>query len=574
MPRLRWSILLLAVTLLATTRPAVARQLTIHSFDVQIEIHADSTIEVTEILEVKFEGSWNGVYRTIPIEYRDAEGFNYTLFLEPEGVTDDNGNALKYEVSHQGGYKRFKIYVPNAANATRTVIIRYKSLDALRFFADHDELYWNITGNEWEAPIENATARIELPAGVTGLHATAFSGGFGSRGQDAAVKVEGNVVEVRMNRPLFYHEGLTAVVGWDTGFTHPPGQLAKTVLFMRSNWPFFIPIGVFFLMGWLWYIKGRDPRRNPITVQYEPPEGMTPGEAGTLVDNEAAMRDITATIVDLAVRGFLTIEQKDKEQLLGLMHHKEYVFHRTKAATEWLNLKPHEQLLLGALFDGGVSDSVSLTELQNHFYVHLPPIRNRIFDGLMSDGFYLHRPDKLKQGFIGAGIVIGFLSVWAAGFLSSATGVSSLTTILSGVFTGAIIGGFGFFMSARTVSGERALEKVLGFEDFLGRVEKDQIERLEKTPEMFEKFLPYAMALRVEKKWVSAFQGIYTQPPQWYTGPYGAGFQPYLLVNDLDFMSSQAGTAMAASPRSAGGSGFGGGGFSGGGFGGGGGGGF
>lgn len=573
MRRLRWAISFL-VALLAAALPATARQLNIHSFDVQMDVHADSTVEVTEILEIRFEGSWNGIYRSIPVEYRDAAGFNYTLFLEPEGVTDDSGNALKYEVSQQHGYKRFKIYVPDAVDTTRTVVIRYRALDALRFFADHDELYWNITGNEWEAPIENATARIELPSGVTGLHATAFAGGFGSRGQDADVKVENNVVQVRMQRPLQYHEGLTAVVGWDTGFTHEPGAFANSVLFMRSNWPFFIPIGAFFLMGGFWYMKGRDPRRNPITVQYEPPEGMTPGEAGTLVDNEAAMRDITATIVDLAVRGHLTIEQKDKEELLGMLHHKEYVFHRTKAATEWTSLKPHEQLLLGALFDGGVSDSVSLSQLQNHFYVHLPAIRNRIFDGLMSDGFYLHRPDKVKQGFIGAGVVIGFLSVWAAGMLSSATGVSSQTTILSGVFTGIVIAGFGYFMSARTVSGERALEKVLGFEDFLGRVEKDRIERVEKTPALFEKFLPYAMALRVEKKWVGAFQGIYTQPPQWYSAPYGAMFQPYLFVNDLEYMSAQAGTAMGSSPRSAGGSGFGGGGFSGGGFGGGGGGGF
>ena len=573
MRKARWATAFLFVAL-AAAQSARARQLTIQSFDAQIDIHPDSTIEVTEILEVKFEGSWNGIYRTIPVEYRTNEGFNYTLFLEPESVTDDNGSPLKYELSQQHGYKRFKIYVPNAVNATRTVIIRYKAHDALRFFPDHDELYWNITGNEWEAPIENATARIVLPSGVTGLHAMAFTGGFGSRGQEADVKVTGNAVEVRMQRPLFYHEGLTAVVGWDSGFTHEPSAISRAILFMRSNWPFFIPIGVFFLMGWLWYTKGRDPRRNPITVQYEPPEGMTPGEAGTLVDNEAAMRDITATIVDLAVRGFLTIEQKDKEQLLGILHHKEYVFHRKKPATEWINLKPHEQLLLGALFDGGVSDSVSLSQLQNHFYVHLPAIRNRIFDGLMSDGFYLHRPDKLKQGFIGAGVVIGFLSVWGAGILSSATGVSSLTTILSGVFTGGIIALFGSLMSARTVSGERALEKVLGFEDFLGRVEKDQMERVEKTPAMFEKFLPYAMALRVEKKWVTAFQGIYTQSPAWYSGPYGAAFQPYLFVNDLEFMSAQAGTAMASSPRSAGGSGFGGGGFSGGGFGGGGGGGF
>jgi len=556
---------------------AHARQLTLKSFDERVVVHPDSTIEVTEILEVKFEGSWNGIYRTIPVEYRGSLGLNYTLFIEPEGVTDQDGHPLKYELSRQGQYKRFKIYVPGAANTTKTVVIRYEVLDALRFFPDHDELYWNVTGNEWDMAIENATARIELPEGVTGLHAEAFTGGYGERGQEANVKVAGNIVQIRMQRPLAFHEGLTAVVGWDKGFVHPPSTFAKAILFLRSNWPLFIPLFAFFIMGWLWYSKGRDPRRNPISVQYEPPEGMSPAESGTLVDNEAAMRDITATIVDLAVRGFLTIEQTDTSQMLGMVHHKNYLFHRTKAATEWANLKPHEQVLLSALFDGGASDSVSLTDLQNHFYVHLPTIRNRIFDGLMSDGFYLHRPDKLRQGFIGAGFVIGFILFWAAGFLSATMGISAVTTIASGILTGLIIAGFGYFMSARTVAGERALEKVLGFEDFLGRVEKDRIERIEKTPEMFEKYLPYAMALHVEKKWAGAFQDICKQPPAWYSGPYGSGFAPYLFITDLNLMSMQAGSAMASSPRSAGGaggSGFGGGGFSGGGFGGGGGGGF
>jgi uncharacterized membrane protein len=555
---------------LAAAWPAAARTLTIRNFDVQIKVQTDATLDVTEILEVHFTGSWNGLYRTIPIQYRDAAGFNYTLFIEPQGVTDDNGNPLKYEVSNQGANKRFKIYVPNAVDATRTVIIRYKVLDGLRFFQDHDELYWNITGNETDATVDNASARIELPANVTGLRATAYTGTLGSRGQEADVKIQGNVVEIHMQRPLFFHEGLTAVVGWDKGIVHEPGFLQNALLFLRSNWPFLVPLLVFFLMGWLWYSKGRDPRRNPITVQYEAPDGMTPGEVGTLVDNAADIRDITATIVDLAVRGFLTIEQKDSSQMLGLVHHKTYVFHRTKAPSDWTPLKPHEQVLLSALFDAGASDAVSTTDLQNRFYVHLPVIRDRIFDGLMSDGYYLHRPDKLKHGFLVAGILVGFLSVWGGGALSAAMGTSPLTVIVAGFLTGAIIAGFGYFMSARTVAGERALEKVLGFEDFLGRVEKDQIERIEKTPEMFEKYLPYAMALRVEKKWVTAFQGICTQPPSWYSGAYGSGFAPYLLVADLDMMSAQAGTAMASAPRSSGGSGFGGGGGAGGGFGGGG----
>jgi len=565
------------ICVLVFSFPASARQLTIQTFDALVEVHQDSTIEVTETLDVKFQGSWQGIYRNIPVEYRGSLGLNYTLFVEPESVTDSNGEPLKYEVSRRGQYKQLKICVPDAVDATRTIVIRYSVSDALRFFPDHDELYWNVTGNEWNAPIENASARIELPSGVTGLHAEAFTGGYGARGSDADVNVSGNAVTVVMRHALDYHEGLTAVVGWDKGFVHGPSAWQKISLFLRSNWPFFIPIAVFFLMGWYWYTKGRDPRRNPITVQYEAPDQLSPAEVGTLVDNEADMRDITATIVDLAVRGYLKIEEQDTSQALGLIHHKNFIFHRLKPAQDWSSLKPHEQTLLAAFFDDGVSEQVSLTDLQNRFYVHLPAIRNRIFDGLMESKFYLHRPDKVRQGWIAAAVFIGFASFFLGNALSNSMGISALTTILSGVFTAIIVAGFGYFMSARTVAGERELEKVLGFEDFLGRVEKDQIERMEKTPAMFEKYLPYAMALRVEKKWASAFQDIYRQPPQWYSAPYGSGFQTLWLINNLNLMSMQTGTAMASSPRSAGGaggSGFGGGGFSGGGFGGGGGGGF
>jgi uncharacterized membrane protein len=143
--------------------------------------------------------------------------------------------------------------------------------------------------------------------------------------------------------------------------------------------------------------------------------------------------------------------------------------------------------------------------------------------------------------------------------------------------TAAIVCGFGWFMPARTQAGARALEGILGFEDFLAHVESDRFNRMIKTPEMFEKFLPFAMALGVEKNWSKAFQGIYTQPPQWYQGgSYGPIFYPYMFTNDLNSMSSLASTAMTSAPRSSGGSawggdgGGGGGGFEGGGFGGGG----
>jgi len=359
---------------------------------------------------------------------------------------------------------------------------------------------------------------------------------------------------------------------------HSPSGLTKVFRFLRSNIPLLLPIFVFLGLFWWWWTHGREPQRQAISVQYDPPDQLTPGECGTLVDNSADIRDITATLVDLAVKGYLTIEQIDEEHLLGLTHSKNYIFHLKKPPAEWAAARPHEQEMLSALFDNGASTDVKSSDLQNHFYTHLPTIRERIFSALIADGYYLHRPDVTKTAYLGAAVAVGIGTVVGASTLAAVIGFSRLTWIVTGILTAAVIAVFGWLMSCRTTSGVRALEKVLGFEEFLSRVEKDQIARLETRPELFEKFLPYAMALRVEKKWVQAFAGISMQPPQWYSGPYGGvGFQPIFLVNNLNFMSSQVGSVMSSAPRSAGGSGgsgFGGGGFSGGGFGGGGGGGF
>ena len=576
---MRNAIRTLAICLLAcfAAFPAAARTLRIKHFDEQIEVRKDGTIDVTEVIEVQFTGSWHGIYRTIPVQYTTPQGFSYTLFLDPISITDDAGRKLKYERSSQGRYTKFKIYVPDAEDNTRTVIFHYEVLDAIRFLDDHDELYWNVTGDEWDAPIDLVTAHITLPDGTTGVRAIAYTGAFGSNAHDAKAAIGDDAVDLESTRPLSFHEGLTAVVGFDKGFVHPASSFTLFFRFLRSNIPLLIPIFLFFGLFWWWWTHGREPQRNAISVQYDPPDQLTPGECGTLVDNDAGMRDITATLVDLAVKGYLTIEQKDEEHLLGLTHTKNYVFHLKKPPAEWAAARPHEQEMLSALFDGGATADVRLSDLQNHFYTHLPEIKERIFQALISDGYYFHRPDTTKTAYLGAALAVAILSAIASTTFSGVTGFSWLTWFATGIISAIVIAVFGFLMSSRTITGARALEKVLGFEQFLSRVEKDQIERLQTRPELFEKFLPYAMALHVEKKWVQAFAGIAMQPPQWYQAPYGVGFQPLFFVNDLNFMSSQVGSVMSSSPRSAGGSGgsgFGGGGFSGGGFGGGGGGGF
>jgi hypothetical protein len=287
------------------------------------------------------------------------------------------------------------------------------------------------------------------------------------------------------------------------------------------------------------------------------------------------MRDITATIVDLAVRGYLVIEEKEKDQMLGLIKNKEYAFHLKKNPVEWTALKGHEIMLLGGIFANGAQPDVELSSLQNEFYKNLPGIKGSIFDALIKRGYFLHRPDYVRSGFVGGGIVVGVLLFVIGNGLAQKMGMAVAPFLIAGIASAAIIVGFGWFMPARTADGAKALAGVLGFEDFLSHVEADRMDRIAQTPATFEKFLPYAMALGVEKKWVGAFQNIYTQPPSWYQGGfYGGVFYPVMFVNSLDMMTMHASSVMASAPRSSGGSGFGGGGSSGGGMGGGGGGGF
>jgi uncharacterized membrane protein YgcG len=569
----------LLALLLLSVYGASARELEIQNFHADVQVSPDGSIRVTEKIQVHFIGSWQGLYRSIPIEYVTPQGFNYTLFVDVKRVTDEDGRALKFASSRERHYRKLKIYVPGAFNATHTVSIEYSVADGLRFFEDHDELYWNVTGDLWDYPLQSASATIELPAGTTNIRANQFTGGYGSRAQDADVQVSGNDVAVQTRNPLRFHEGLTIAVAFDKGFVKAPTAFDRFSLFIRSNWPLLVPVAALLLMFYLWWTRGRDPRLRPITAQYEPPNQLTPGECGTLIDNSADMRDITASIVDLAVRGFMVIEEHDKTSMLGLKHDKDFNFILNKDRSAWSALKPHEQVLLNGIFSAGtVGETVPMSNLQNRFYKTLPDLKSRIFESLVSLGYYRRRPDSVRSFYIGVGFVVGFLMVWGGGALGAAMGMPAQTFIIAGILTGIIVCAFGWFMPAHTQAGTRAVEGILGFEDFLAHVESDRFNRMIKTPQMFEKFLPFAMALGVEKNWSKAFEGIMTEPPGWYRGGvYGPNFYPWVFTTNLSYMSTQAGSVMASAPRSSGGSGFGGGGgggFSGGGFGGGGGGGF
>lgn len=554
--------------------PVPARSWTLESFEAEIRVRRDAVVEVTERLEARFRGSFNGIYRLIPEDYRTPAGFEYDLKLEVLQVTDAQGRDLRYEESREGRYRKVKIWIPGAEDALRTVVLRYRTPNGLRFFDDYDELYWNVTGTEWPVPIGRASARVVLPEGVSGVRVQGFTGPYGSRERGAQITVDGNRVQFRVPQGLDFREGLTASVAWDPGVVRRPGFWRRAGWFLGANWPLSLPLLAAGVMLPLWYSRGRDPRVGTVSTRYEPPADLSPGEVGVLIDQSPDMRDITATLVDLAVRGFVRIREEEEEKLLGLLSDRDYVFELVRSREQWSELLPHERELLDALF-GGSTRSARLSDLENEFYEELPDLRDRMMGTLVDHGFYSRRPDRVKRLWIVVAVVVAALIVVPGVGSGLGAGLSRLAVVIGGALTGLVVAGVGWLMPVRSMAGTRALGQLLGFEEFLQRVESDRYRRMITGPEMFEEYLPYAMALGVEKKWAKAFQEMYRDPPDWYVAGHGSGFRSTVLVNDLNRFSTSAAAAMTSSPRSSGGSGFsGGGGVSGGGFGGGGGGAF
>lgn len=291
------------------------------------------------------------------------------------------------------------------------------------------------------------------------------------------------------------------------------------------------------------------------------------------------MRDVTSMIVDLAVRGFMKIRQEPGTTFLGFnVTSASYGFELLQGRDAWGDLKRHEVGLLDAMFDGHSGDTTSTEDLKNSFYEDLSGISDALWDALIHRGLYRTRPDKVQQGWLIGAVLVAVVTVLLGLAVSAKLGMSPVTIIVSGILSAIIVAAFGVVMPVRTRAGARAQEQALGFEEFLRRVESDRFKRMITGPEMFERFLPFAMAFGVEETWAKAFADIYRdRQPAWYVGHGGTHFHTGSLVGDLSGMATSTASAMTSSPRSSGGSGFsggGGGGFSGGGFGGGGGGAF
>lgn len=655
---MRRILLLVCALLLALAAPAGAQQeytadsaIVIRGFDTELLVRSSGDVEVTEAIRFHFTGQWQGILRDLSLQHRTGQGDKRKLDIELIGASNGMGKPLRWEEEDgpDSWTRRMRIYIPGAHNAERTVMVRYRVRNGIRYFfardsvpaaarrwawcrwewcppqhaspaqPDFDELYWNATGNAWDMPIESARARIVLPPGARPFQWAVYTGAEGSPEREADVAVDSarGIVTFTLRRPLNAYEGMTVAVGWPPGIVagRPAQSDIRRARALRL-WPLALPLLIFALALRVWRRRGRDPEDQAVVVCYEPPAGITPAEAGTLIDHQAEMRDIVSTLVDLAVRGYVGIEEREEKKLLGLLTSTDYVFHQRKPREEWSPLLAHEERFLSGLFStasrmelpwdavrstyaeahraaemGHEMDaddialrlaqdhgdrthaSVSLSELRHKFYRSLPGIREGIYENLVRRGYYLKRPDQVKGTWIALGVAllivglagaafaadwgIGWVAAWA---LAAGTVASTLVLIL-----------FGLVMPARTEKGARAREATLGFREFLSRVETDRYRRMITGPEMFERYLPYAMAFGVEGRWAAAFEELYREPPDWYSGGGYNGFRPSSFTSRMSSMTSSASSTMSSSPSS---SGSGGGGSSGGGSGGGGGSGF
>ncbi|HEY2360518.1 MAG TPA: DUF2207 domain-containing protein [Candidatus Angelobacter sp.] len=563
----------LLVLLLVFSVPAWARSYHISKFNSNIHVEDDGSARVEEQITFVFKGVYQGIYRDIPVDYPGPSGSNYTLFIKLDSITDDSGNKLKYEKKTNNGFLHLKIYVPGATDAMRTVNIEYSVANGTRFFEDHDEFYWNVTGNDWPVPIEQASAMIYFPAEASGkLRAQAFQGVYGSS-QHASASVTGPSVSVETTDPLPMRGGLTGDVYIEKGVLHQPSGIARFFRFIRSNPVVTVPLWAFAVMFPMWWIKGRDPDPGmSVAPMYEPPEKMGPAEVGTLIDGSVDPRDITSVLVDMAVRGYVKIVETEHKGFLSST--KDYEFHLLKNRGEWNDLTDYEVAMLGNVFAG--SDVVLLSSLRNHFYTVLPAIKRGVMGALKSKGMYTLDPTS-ASGYQGLGLILVLLPYFALQVFGFADFLSSVPLAIgSGLIGAAIIVLFGRQLTATSMKGARTQVQIKGFQEFMNRVDADRLKRM--PPDTFEKFLPYAMALGVEHRWAKAFEGIIQNPPSWYQGSYGSSFSTFYFVNSLGSMATTASSTFVSAPRASssgsGWSGGGGGGFSGGGFGGGGGGAF
>ncbi len=554
------------ITILGLQLASIAHAEVIRDFAVEAELAADRTLTVTEKITYDFEDEeHHGIIRLIPERYK-SDNASYRLRLEVLDA-DMDGNAVSMKVSREGANTNIRLGDPDVLVSGKHVYtIRYRTERAINDFpGEHErELYWNVTGNEWLIPIDRASFRLVGPAPAS--QATCFTGRFGSSVQDCTIAQSGIITSIQSDRALDSGEGLTVALRFPEEAIAPLTIWDRLRMLLADNIWLALPILVFIIMYAIWHVRGRDPKgRGTVIAQYEEPRGLKPAQMTALQEDHVSHQAVSATILDLARRGFIKIHWSGDAGATGWFKAKpSFTLNKTKPADE--SLLPFERQIHDGLF--GIGDSIDVSARNEGFWKAIQQARNEIFSDLKQRKFIESHPATTRA--VWSTLAIGVAVV--AYLLSDAIGG---LFILSGLISAAIIGGFGWLMPRATFEGAVVREEIEGLKLFLSVTEKDRLafhNAPEKRPEQFERFLPAALALGVEEQWAGYFQDMQMQPPSYMDGT-ASNWNALRFAHAMDSFNDESSSHMYQSPSSAGsgGSGFSGGG-SGGGFGGGGGG--
>ena len=576
----------------------------IHDYDVEVRIEPSGTIQVHETIDYDFGVvPKHGIFRDVPVRFDYPQKANHDRVypLDVVSVQASEGTPAQYTIEEGDvggvGLKRIKIGDPDVTISGRhTYDITYTLRGVLNGFEDHDEMYLNAIGPGWTVPIDRASVTVDAPTDITQV--ACYSGPFESRLPCTSADSSGATATFTQNS-IPPNAALTVVVGFPKGVVPPPTPLLEERFNLATAFSvtpatagiaggfLLLVIGVFvFLM-----IRfGRDRRyrgsavdqafgsesgaeeRVPVLhheetpVEFVPPDNLRPGQIGTLVDFSANPLDVTATIVDLAVRGYLVIEEVEGEG--GFLHKPDWKLTKKKDADA--ELKDYERRLLDALFQD--RNEVKLSDLQYTFAARMNEVQQALTDDARAQGWFVRLPSVVRMQWGCLGVLVLLAGIGLTALLAWRTHAALLGIPL--VIAGILLTFGAYWMPQRTAKGTGILRRAEGFRRFINESEKERA-RFAERKNLFSEYLPYAIVFGATGKWAAAFAGLDDQPPDtssWYLSSTAFSFVAFSSAID-GFTVSTSGTLTSTPPSTSGSSGFSsGGGFSGGGAGGGGGG--
>lgn len=562
----------------------------IENFNSDIAIQQSGVVRVVETISVDFKDQpKHGIYRDIPYLY-EANGKQTYTEVDITNVSQNNLPA-HYALSQNNGYEEVKIGDPNQTITGRNVYtIMYTVSGVLRGFEDHDELYWNVTGNNWSVPIQKAEATVTLPqAGIKQI--ICYEGREGSENPCESNIASPQVATFAATSSLAGSEGVTIAIGYKKGLVplltaKPPKTMFEKLLESSSLivFLFIVLVGVSAIC-YLWYRYGRDywfagnlfgtkdeegnvkpiGAHETISVEFTLPENLRPAEIGVLMDEKADTLDVTATIIDLATRGYLTITEVPKKWVFGKV---DYLLSKTtpKKRIRPQPLLAYEQLLLDKLFYKRTS--IKMSSLKQTFYDDLKSVKQALYDDVVEKELFPFDPEKVRRKYLTVGIVLiaAAITLFYFGF------DFNVDLVVSAGFGVVVVAGLFFFMfrymPRKTAYGRELYRRSKGYYLFIDRAEKYRQQYFEKE-NMFNEVLPYAIVFGLTKKFAKQMDKIGLKPEQtdWYVGSHA--FATGVFIGNINSFSSSMSSAIASTPSGSGGFS---GGSSGGGFGGGGGG--